>query len=746
MKITKRITAAALALLLCISAAGCASGSDATEKVDTLRYNDVSYSSDVKESGVVYEDDTWQLTWDNQNKRVSFVEKATGNIWGTTPQEAVDSAKQNHAQVESAIHVYYHNPTNVAEEMSMSYSEAVRGGEVYAQRIDNGLRVIYDFMSYEIAVPVDYTVQGGQFSVTVNPTEIADNGVNYVTAVSLAPFMCALPNEMSDSWLFMPDGSGTLIYPDVLSAVGQSGMSHVYGDDLTVQVNEFNSVKEQNYMPVFGVKKGDAGLLGIIESGDEAASIAWNVGSSNVGYSSVYAQFTIRGYSSVTPPRGFATPASYIKVFADYISPTPLRVTYYALSGEKAGLQGMADTYREYLLKNGQLKQSKAEEKSVAFKYVGAAEQPDFFVGLPTTKLFPLTTTEQAAKMTYELADSLGDDFYVDLVGFGPSGVDIGKYAGGFTVAKELGGAKGMASLSATMEKLNLPWYMDFDLLTLTKGSSGISQGADSARWINQQIAYFHTFNTVSRMTRPERYYFLARNKLSEVGQLLLDKTANLKLKGVSLDSLSHTVYSDYTDASTQVVKGIAEDVTGVISTVQEGGYTFLADAANVYAAGIADAVIDAPLYSSRHDFNDEDVPFYEMVLRGYIPMNSVSINLCADEKDALLRCVEAGIAPSYTLTYNYDNELVTSQHAFIYGSSYSGNNKRIIEQVGTVKDYLTSIEGTKITNHVLLGKDVRMTAFDNGVYAIVNFGNADAETAYGVVPAGSWITGRDAQ
>lgn len=753
MKKAMRVAAAVICLLFCISVAGCGSTTDDV-KVDTLRYDEVSYTSDVTESGIVAENAAWQIKWDDDNKRVHFVEKATGNIWGTTPSEACETVLdeegfpvKNHVQVESALHVFYHNPTNLAEESALSYNDAVRDGEIHAMKIDNGLRVVYDFYAFEIAVPVDYVIEDDRFTVTVDPTKIADNGEQYATAVALAPFVCGVKNGVKDSWLFMPDGSGAIIEPNDTATVGDMGASHVYGEDLTVQNYYYTSHLEQAYMPVFGAKKGDKALLAIIESGAKSASINWNIGSANIGYSSVYASFAFRGYSLTIPPRGYSGATKYIKLMADYIDPTLLTVAYYPLSGEKASITGMAETYRNYLIKNGDLKKSDAAEKSVAFKYMGGTQQPDFFLGLPTTKLFPLTTTEQAEKMTTELAATLGDDFYVSMFGYGTAGVDVGEYAGGYETADELGGNDGMQQLSATMDKLGINWYMDFDLIAFQEGAAGYSTGNDGVRWHNQQTAYFLEVNGLNRRAlTDERTYMLGRDKLVGAAAQLAEKAADMKLQGVSLDSLSHCIYSDYRTSKYSLATDMKKDVLAIIANLKENGYTFLADAPNDYVAGSADAIIDAPLYSSRFDFVDYDVPFYQLVMRGYVPMNSVSINLCGDEADALLRCVRAGIAPGYTLSYEYDNELISSKQSFIFGSNYEGNKARILESVDSVKGYLDSIKGATIAQYVNLTDDVTVTTFSNGVYAVVNTGETDAATAYGKVPAGTWITGRVAE
>lgn len=749
MRRTLHYLTAAVCLLISMFAVGCAAKkTDTQNSVNTLKYNEVSYDSDFEGSGTVAENSLWKLNWDDDTKRVSFVEKKTGNIWSQLPREAMftvydenDMPVKYNPQMESAIYVYYLNPGNMTEEMALS---AIDADMIYTQRIKNGLRVIYDFSAFEIAVPVEYTIEDGRFYITVHPEQIADNGERYATGVAVAPFLCGLKNGSTDSWLFLPDGSGAIIRPVDAATVGYMGMSRVYGNDLTVQSYYQTSMVEQIYMPVYGVKKGNSGLFAVINSGVEGASLAWNVGSTNIGYSSVYSVYYFRGYSLIKPPRGYSTPAALIKVFADYISTTPFQVAFYPLSGDDAGIMGMAETYRNYLIENKGLSVSEKQEKLTAIKYIGAVLIRDFVLGIPATKLYPLTTAAQAAQMTEEIAAGIGTDFYVDLVGFGKSGVDIGQYAGGFAVADTLGGKKGLRQLCSSFDKLGLDWFLDFDLIAYNKSSNGFSVGNIAAVWNNGQTAYFKDFDTVSRMPNNNRYYILARSQLKKASEKLVKKAKDMSLKGISLDSLSHTIYSDYSSWKTGVCSGIIEDVQAVFKTVKEGGYDVLAVSANDYAAISADAVLDAPLYSSGYDIESTDVPFYQLVFKGYIPMSSVSINLCADSRDALLRCVESGISPSFTLAYSYSNVLITSNHSFIFGCSYYGNKDRIIKEVNSLKNYLESVKGAKIADFSILSNTLRVTLYDNGVYAVVNYGDSAVSTPYGSVPARSWISGRE--
>ena len=108
-----------------------------------------------------------------------------------------------------------------------------------------------------------------------------------------------------------------------------------------------------------------------------------------------------------------------------------------------------------------------------------------------------------------------------------------------------------------------------------------------------------------------------------------------------------------------------------------------------------------------------------------------------------MLRCIQSGISPSYTLYYNFDKELVTNEHSFIFGSDYSGNKEEITNTVCGVKGYLSSVKGAEIKDYLRLSDTASVTRFDNGVYTVVNFGEKEIVTEFGNVPAKSFITGR---
>ena len=739
-----RIFALLVALITLLGLAGC--GNDKS-LVTFLNFGDQSFDSEYV-NGKVCENDRFELYWDNSLKRVSFEDKQSGAVWGQIPASAQNGVtengvkKKNHPQLESALQVNYQDPKSFDEITLYSYTGAVQEGEIYTEKIDNGLKVIYEFTEFDIAVPVEYTIGEDSFAVTVDPKEIAEGEDYKVTSVALEPFLCGLKNNSENSFLFFPDGSGAIVEPVGEQAVGNVGSKEVYGGDSAYRKFGTSTTSEQIKMPIFAAKKGDSAVLGVISSGAPSASINWNIGSNDIGYSTVYPSFRIRGFKNIERPENFITTTTLgnFKVFDKGILTTPVKAEYFVLSGEKASVYGMAEKYRDYLKKNSGFEKSENKEVDASFKIIGATLQPDFILGIPTTKLFPLTTAAEAEKIANELSEKIGSNINLNLLGFGQSGVDAQKVAGGFKTAGKLGN---MEKLYFTLDKKGINAFLDYDVIAFNKSGGGFSK-KDAAVYSSGMSITYTSFDTVSKASNNDRFYLLSRSNLSRAVEKIIKVSAKKGVSGISLNSLGTTVYSDYANQETYLANNMENDVAKLFAGVKKGGYKLLSTSANSYAAVNADYVNDAPIYSSDHIAFDFDVPFYELVFKGYVPLSSVSINLCSDKEDAILRCVESGISPSYTVYGNFRKELVTNDNTFIFGSSFDGIKEDIYSTVNKAKDYLKLTGNSEIVGYEIINKDVRITRFAGGGYTVVNYGEAPVATQYGEVAAKGYIYGRE--
>ena len=140
------------------------------------------------------------------------------------------------------------------------------------------------------------------------------------------------------------------------------------------------------------------------------------------------------------------------------------------------------------------------------------------------------------------------------------------------------------------------------------------------------------------------------------------------------------------------------------------------------------------------NDAFNVDIPFYQMVFKGYVPMTSKSMNLCGNSDLQLLRAAESGIGLNYTVAKNFDTVLSTAEQNIFYNVSYDDNTEDIKNKVEKYKTYFEAIKGAAILSHKLVSEQVRETTFDNGVTVVVNYGEKVADTAFGAVEPNSYI------
>lgn len=684
-------------------------------------------------SYIAAENSNYQLKWDSEKKRILLIDKTDLSVWSTLPQELIEPRLdedgdeiRNNPRLENPITVEYINTEKMQVEYLYGYTGSLQKNNYKLKKLDNGFELTYYFTKNEISVTVNYTLLEDGMRVEIDPNKITE-GKDLVYRVAVSPFFCSAKNA-DEAYLFVPSGSGALIYTaDKQSDVSYVYSQPVYGEDRQVYDTTKNTINntENIKLPVFGAKNGNSAVTGIISDGAESAYIECNVGNVQYGYSSVYAVFALRG-KSVT------------KKYSDAVVDGLFAVNYYPLKGEKADYNGMAECYKEYLTKNGTYKKN-SEEKLLSVEILGGTHIEKQFFGVPYKKLYKLTTINEAKSIIEDLKKLTGD-FSVLLCGFGKSGLDCGKVSGGGGIAGSLGSVKQLKELSNFCESTDIDLYFDFNVSTYSSSGNGISKISGYAVSPTGQRAILHDFTFGTGGDKVVSGYLVKRSKLKEVINNLANVTDKWSVNGISIGDAANTKYSDYAERRYFVNGGFSTDYAAGIASLRNAGKKIQATNANAYAALCADLIIDSPVTSNMNDAFNVDIPFYQMVFKGYVPMTSKSMNLCGNSDLQLLRAAEGGIGLNYTVAKNFDTVLSTAEQNIFYNVSYDDNTEDIKNKVEKYKTYFEAIKGAAILSHKLVSEQVRETTFDNGVTVVVNYGEKVADTAFGAVEPNSYI------
>lgn len=703
---------------------GCAEKTKAFTSM-TLKYSDMVFNSEDVADGIVCDNGKFSVIWNDTYDQVVFRDNSSGAEYSAMPVKAMtpqyDEAGEEiyvSPQIKSPLVVYYEDPNTLTENTALGSTDA---SFIYTEKIENGLKVTYDFSNQEISVPLYYEIFDDHFEISVDPKEISDGGIYRVVGLEIAPFLCSLENDAENSYFMLPDGSGALIEPNTIDLIGRQGSMRVYGDDLTVSKYALNTYTKQIHFPVFGAKSGDDALLGIITSGAEQGYINYDVGAENKGYSAIYPFFRIRAYDLVKKPANFLGSLPQIQVYDDYISSEIITVSYYCLSGESADYNGMAQKYREYLTANEMLIESEKEDFAVSLQILGGLETKEYTFGIPNTVLTPLTTISQAEEIVKYFDENLDGNILVNLVGFGESGLDVGEVGGGFKIANKFADNKQIKSFAEYCKNSNIKTFLDFDIIAFNKSGAGFKKSTDTVKMLDGQTLYIKGFNNVTRNNTTDRYMLLSRAEIGNAAQKAINTTKNYGFVGVSLSSVSKVAYSDYNVKGTGLSLKMGSHVNQLFSNMKKQT-TVLSVSANDYATAACDYAIGVPTASSQMDITSYDIPFYELVFSGCLPMGSEDINLSADMKLSVLKCIESGIAPSFMLSYSYDNSIVTSKFSALSSTSYSGLREKAVEIVNEISKIFKITEGSRIIRHEVINSKLRISYFENGVAIIVNF------------------------
>lgn len=725
-KFLKSVTA--IVLLSCclfstMSLVGCSA--DQTKAVYDLQTPAISV-----QSGVLTSNSNYELLWNDELKCVLLKSLSTGEVWSNIPYEYQLEGGSS-ANVNSTINITISNNKSMEWAPARGYVDAYQKGRIFSERIDNGIKVTYCFDNYEIAIPVEYTLRNDSVRVSINPKEIVEIGNKYLLlSISVAPFMCSARNAEEGSYMFIPVGSGSLMYAKELLGAERSWSGAVFGDDQARSIPRNLSDDEKINMPIFGVKDADRSLLAIIEDGAGSAIIEAEAGNPRTGYSTVYPTFYVRGYDVFEQTKKLD-----LKRVSDSVSPQNITIGYYPLnSGD--GYVEMAQRYKKYLKENGTLSSSKVSDSSYAVNLLGGVTVTSSFAGIPVKELKSMTTFSEAQNIVKQLYDETKVKPNVMLSGFGDGGITLGELGGGFDISNVSGGKKQLNAFLNYCNENAINAFLDYDVVRYNKSGSGFSYVNDTAKTalLKKAELYFHS-GAFRKFDDEWSYRLIKRSLLGEALDKVKDSSNKLGFDDVSLSTLSNLAYSDFSNELYYTKGNIEKDVNELLNSIKKDK-KISGTAANSYAASLLDIVFEAPLDNGHYDTLDESIPFYQMVFGANRPIYTTAVNTSSNPQRAVMLAASSGMGLGFTLIGNYDVSFDEAQAAKLYGMLFEDNIELINDLVSDYDKLYKAVSGSEIIAYEIANNGVSKTVFDNGVTVFANHNDFEAECEIGVLSA----------
>lgn len=737
----------ALLLLLPMVLTGC---SKEVAKV-TLSYTG-EYDPSVRyygDNGLIAENDNFQLLWDDGAQCALLFDKVENKWYGTTPYDYYMAMPDNITadyEMYNPIKISYIKTDEDTSVSNIAYLDAsydvIYDGNVVSEPIENGVSITYYFADVEIAVTLELTLTENGIRASVPVDQIQENK-NKVFEVSVLPYMVASTLD-TDSYLMVPSGGGALIDAKTLTE-SKSYSEAVYGSDLSEPVTMIKHSYDQAYLPVFGAKDRDNGMLGVITEGASCAYINAYTGDGDIGYATAYASFRIRGQEEILYDNAQSQQENVATSYSEEITNSKvLAVEYMPLNGDVTYV-GMANRYRQYLQSVGYLQDRVESAPALSVNFLGTTQTQKSFFGIPYKSDTATTTLQQTKAIAEELKTLVGDDqLLVTLLGYGKGGLANTTVGGGFKLSSQVGSKKDWNALLEYAANSNIVLAQDYELVKFQKAGSGFTVNNAASYSLSQLDAKLKNYilSTAVEDDEGDVWYLLSRGRVAEAVQKAIESAKKQNATAISLGSLSNVAYSDYREESTYAAKSDMDtDVEEALRLCAENGLTVVANKANAYAAVNADYITEIPMRSSKQAVLSSEIPFYALVFQGYKNLTSVSINTAANVRDTYLQAVATGLTLQFTLCDTLHDSVQFEQDTAYITSRYAAWKDDITAMVNESAD-LHKMVGDQAIVQYTVENGVSTTVFENGVTVYVNYTNDAVSSPMGEIPAQSFVYG----
>ena len=600
-------------------------------------------------------------------------------------------------------------------------------------------------------IPLEYTLEADGLKVRIPVEHVEEHGEAMIYRIQVLRYFGA--SYMADEdkgYMLVPNGSGSLIYFNNGKVDTNEYSQYVYGIDPVSADYLVRENTEQVRMPIFGMyyANSDSGILAVIENSDSHALISANVSGKVNSYNYVYPTFMTRGYDKLSMFGTTGNEADIPIVEANFYD-TDIVVRYSFLTSEHSGYSGMANYYRDKLVADGTL--TKLEQKSEIPFYmdlIGGVKRTANLLGVQYLDVFAMTTYEQAEEIIEDLNAGGVNRIVTNYQGWFNEGYyhDV---ADKIKLVKELGSRKELEALADKLEAAGGKLYGDVAFQKVTYISDRFDYTRESARYYG--AGYIVSFGQTSPVTltqtaslgyRETLYDVISPKFLVRYTQKFADKIDKYDITGISLRDLGDYLSSDKKRKEVILREEAKQIVEAQFDLLAETGKNIMVSGGNLYAIDHADDIINMPTSGNSYLIVDETIPFYQMLVHGYIDYTGTAINLddSFNKVDSVLTMIEYGAAPHFVFTSEASSEMKYTGLNGFYSTTYKnqGDTTEVDETVfswdelaksvyAEVNAVLSNVTGAAIVNHEILESGVVKVSYDNGVVIYINNQESEA-------------------
>ncbi|MCL2355888.1 MAG: DUF5696 domain-containing protein [Defluviitaleaceae bacterium] len=557
------------------------------------------------------------------------------------------------------------------------------------------------------------------------------------TQLTVLPYFGA-GRATDDGYLFVPDGSGALMYFDSMRHTQGLYFNRVFGWDEAI-IRDAVLHDNRAPFPVFGVYRNGSTLTGIIETGASYGSIRAEVAGMGSPYSRVHPLFRLL-HGAPLDVRGRTSDSMYMHEWD--LPDEDIVIRYVVTRGD--GYVGMAHAYRDFLIERYEWLGERVQEPVYAMvEFLGAALSPQHVLGFPIDRPYPLTTYDRAAEMMQTLYDYGWRNLHIKMRGAHNDSIDH-LVPSSLDLISQLGGRRGFENMRDTAERLGFEFYLegDFVFMRSDKMFDGFSPMRDAARQANRERAehagfshvYFGALGTGNWLSDP---VVIARPAFTiQLAENFVEDAARRGVNNMAFRSMASALSGDFNE-DRHVTREYAMNMrVDFLESLREGDTGIWLNYGFSYGAPFADVITGMPLSDQNFGITDVTVPFYQIALHGLVPFAGRPLNLAEDNSYHFLKSIESGAALFFSFKDVPTADLLVTRYRRYFANEFERWHEIANERFTEHRDTFGHLYNQFIVDHQILNRvgGVTVTVYEDGTRVYVNTTTTNFETETGVM------------
>lgn len=582
--------------------------------------------------------------------------------------------------------------------------------------------------SQEIIMYVEYFLENGDLVVRI-PTQ-------YITSLETRPYkgINVLPyfmtsGEETEGYMFIPDGSGALIYLDSDKLSETAYSAPFYNGDTLIQGISYSSQIPTLNMPVFGMKVGDYAIMGIIEEGAEIATLSANINgyAGSEAFSKIGVNFDLLPQQTIEA----ATLSSFsVNSVQDEPYTKDIVVRYSLLTGDEADYVGMASKYQSYLLEaDGMVAKPVEDEASLYVELLGSVEKLNYFMGVPFRASNALTTFDQAEEMLTSFQSSGIENMKVEYAGIANGGLSAGKLTK-VSIESVLGGSSGLKDLMSYASASNIEIFPKFSFQSVDDKSDLKTE--EHAYYMSGQVAEILDYDSVLLeidTSTLHNTYLIRGSYLPTYVEAFHKSFASTGISTLSAPDIFNDYIGNYKKGKMELPSNTIPSYHEATNFLSEN-YTLMLSNPIDSAYQYADYLTDIPMQTSDIRVLDTYVPFMQLVFNGVIDYSTPVLNQDNSElTEVFMNAIESRSSLKFRLTYEDASVLRNTDFDKIFLTHYEQWEEEIATLYGEYNYFYQLVKDSTIESHEIINRndELRVVKYENGVTVYLNYSDTKA-------------------